>query len=76
MPCFHDEISKQSQDDSETRRQRRVLAHIPFDADVMMSKKLLSALMDVGRSRSGLMKQCCGSRRGYVHRTAAAGEGG
>jgi hypothetical protein len=53
-----------------------VLAHIPFDADVMMSKKLLSALMDVGRSRSGLMKQCCGSRRGYVHRTAAAGEGG
>ena len=26
-----------------------VLAHIPFDADVMMSKKLLRALMDVGR---------------------------
>ena len=37
-------FSKESQDDSAV-----VLAHIPFDADVMMSKKLLSALMDVGR---------------------------
>jgi hypothetical protein len=40
-------FSKESQDDSETRRQAVVLANIPFDAE--MSKKLLSALMDVGR---------------------------